>query len=85
MKKCKHKNEGIRNQEVGGYNIPDDCLCEYDIYCKDCGKYLGHWSYGYYDEEYNFNTITRFSKIKHYLEQFISKIKMSKIKDDLPF
>ena len=45
--RCKHKKgyyEG--NFEYGGYNIPSDCLCEYDIFCSTCHKLIGHYAYG---------------------------------------
>lgn len=53
MRKCKHKVHTTANVEIGGYNIPDGCTTEYDIVCKDCGEYLGHWAYGYSDLDYH--------------------------------
>ena len=52
MKKCKHKHHEIRNEEIGGFNIPESCTTEYDIYCADCGEKLGHWAYGVSNIEY---------------------------------
>ena len=48
MYKCKHKRQEEKNCYYEDYH----CV-EYDIYCKDCGKYLGHWAYGYSDVEEN--------------------------------
>lgn len=48
MFKCKHKRQEEKNCYYEDYH----CV-EYDIYCKDCGKYLGHWAYGYSDVEEN--------------------------------
>lgn len=46
MKRCKHKNLVEKNMISGGYNIPLGTIEEYDIFCKDCGKWLAYWSYG---------------------------------------
>lgn len=90
--KCKHKHEETRNKEIGGWNVPDGCTTEYDIYCKDCGKYLGHWAYGSTDLEYFLNTANFIKKCKFYIkdkiENRIYKKYMKKYKngnDDLPF
>ena len=50
MKKCKHKHTQIINEEIGGFNIPDGCTTEYDIYCEDCKKIIAHWAYGSFDD-----------------------------------
>ena len=73
--KCKHKHEEIRNEEIGGYNIPESCTTEYDIYCKDCGKYLGHWDYGSSDLEYFLNTAGIFKRLKFYVKDRIKLLK----------
>lgn len=49
-KSCKHKNVDIVNEEIGGYNIPEGCVTEYDLYCKDCKKIVAHWAYGSFDD-----------------------------------
>lgn len=76
--KCKHKREESRNEEIGGYNIPDGCTTEYDIYCKDCGEYLGHWAYGNTDLEYFLKTAGMFEKLKFYIKDKISLRKYKK-------
>lgn len=48
MKKCKHIHITERNQLYDEHGI-----IEYDVYCEDCEKYLGHWAYGYSDVEEN--------------------------------
>lgn len=91
--KCKHKHEETRNEEIGGYNIPDGCTTEYDIYCKDCGKHLGHWYYGHTDLEYFLNTASIFEKIRFHIQdkwiilkgQIRKMVKHEKENDDLPF
>lgn len=45
-KKCKSKDLEEANKQVGGWNIPEGCLTEYDIKCKKCGAICGHWCYG---------------------------------------
>lgn len=91
IKRCKHKHEETRNEEVGGYNIPDGCTTEYDIYCSDCGEYLGHWAYGSTDLEYFLKTAGIFKRLKYYIKE---KLEMRKYKkqmkgldenSDLPF
>lgn len=87
MKRCKHKNqfdENIYYDEHGAI--------EYDTFCANCGKYLGHWAYGYYDLDYTLNyEVKGIKKIKLkfkiLLENIIFKFKYRKsIKDnDLPF
>lgn len=47
--KCKHKKLEIENEIIGGYNIPDGCVTEYDLVCKNCGKVVAHWAYGSLD------------------------------------
>lgn len=49
-KKCKHRHIETINEEIGGYNIPNDCTTEYDVYCKDCNKIIAHWAYGSFDD-----------------------------------
>lgn len=47
--KCPHcggKKLEQCNREVGGYNIPDGCLTEFDMCCKECGEVVAHWAYG---------------------------------------
>ena len=95
--KCKHKHHEERNYEVGGYNIPDGCTTEYDIYCKDCGKKLGHWAYGYTDIgyylNYELNWVQRiFAKLIIKLDDVKWKIRHKKIQrkfdtnnENLPF
>lgn len=91
MKKCKHKYEESRNEDIGGYNIPEGCITEYDIFCKDCGKYLGHWAYGSTDLEYFLNTASTFQRIKFYIKDKIQHLKNKKYNrqyednQDLPF
>ena len=91
MIKCKHKHEETKNEEIGGYNIPEGCTTEYDIYCKDCGEYLGHWAYGTTDLEYFLKTASLFQKIKFYIkDKLITKRLKKKMKNidensDLPF
>ena len=91
--KCKHKHKETKNEEIGGYNIPESCTTEYDIYCKDCGKYLGHWYYGSTDLEYFLNTAGIFKRIRFYINdkwiivkgQIRRIVKHEKENDDLPF
>lgn len=89
MKKCKHKHIETKNEEIGGYNIPDGCTTEYDIYCSDCGEYLGHWAYGSTDCEYWYNTeATLFQKIKEHIKDIYLKIKSkfeNEDNEELPF
>lgn len=92
LKKCKHKHEETRNEDIGGWNIPEGVTTEYDIYCKDCGQYLGHWAYGNTDLEYFLNTANFYQKFKFYIKDKIQnriyKKYMKKCKDennDLPF
>lgn len=93
MKKCKHKcAHEIRNEEIGGYNIPEGVTTEYDIYCSKCGEYLGHWAYGSTDLEYHLNyELNWWKRILFKLNLKITdtklKIKYKKYDDngDLPF
>jgi hypothetical protein len=39
---CKGENLEEINHSYIGYTV-----CEYDYYCKDCKKIVGHWSYGH--------------------------------------
>lgn len=74
--KCKHKNHEDKNICVGGYNIPDGCVTEYDIYCKDCGVYLGHWAYGTDDlwqDKYNKWYNRLFYNIKSLIKKVFSR------------
>lgn len=43
---CKSHNIETCNEQIGGWNIPDGCLTEYDARCKDCDEIIGHWAYG---------------------------------------
>lgn len=43
---CDSKNLKETNYEIGGYNIPEGVICEFDVVCKECGQVNGHWSYG---------------------------------------
>lgn len=45
---CKSTNIKHCNHEVGGYNIPEGCVTEYDAVCDDCKHIVGHWAYGYW-------------------------------------
>lgn len=90
--KCKHKQHEIKNEEIGGYNIPDGTTTEYDIYCKDCGKYLGHWAYGETDLDYHLKYKLNWwkkllFKIHIKITDIKLKIKYRKYDDngDLPF
>ena len=93
MKKCKHKYHETRNEEIGGYNIPDGVTTEYDIYCKDCGEKLGHWVYGLTDIEYYLNYELKGikklrAKFKYYVLDSIKNYiinKKYKNDNDLPF
>lgn len=95
---CKHKNIEIINEEIGGYNIPEGCTTEYDLYCKDCKKIIAHWAYGSFDDpldviKYQTKGIRKVkSYIKYYTIEKVKLIflkisnKLSKIDDsDLPF
>ncbi len=87
MKKCKHENqfdENIYYDEHGAI--------EYDTFCANCGKYLGHWAYGYYDLDYDLNYRLKGLKkmkvkLKIWIENIIFKFKYRKsIKNnELPF
>lgn len=44
--KCDSTNLENKNYEIGGWNIPEGVICEYDCVCKDCGQVNGHWAYG---------------------------------------
>lgn len=85
--KCKHKNHEHKNIDIGGWNIPDGCVTEYDIYCKDCGRYLGHWAYGYDDiGEYEYYN-KWYRKLLNKIRILFIRIKSKFIKDNdiLPF
>lgn len=43
---CGSSNLHECNKEIGGYNIPQSCLTEYDVQCLDCGEIVAHWAYG---------------------------------------
>lgn len=43
---CDSSNLHECNKEIGGYNIPEGCLTEYDVQCSDCGEIVAHWAYG---------------------------------------
>lgn len=93
MKKCKHKCAyESRNEEIGGYNIPEGVTTEYDIYCSKCGEYLGHWAYGSTDIEYHLNYELNWwkrilAKLHIQITDAKLKIKYKKYDDngDLPF
>lgn len=34
------------NRDFGGDNIPDGCLCEFDVVCEDCDEIVAHWAFG---------------------------------------
>ena len=44
--KCDSTSIKDDNRQVGGWNIPDGVLTEYDAICADCGEIVGHWAYG---------------------------------------
>ena len=44
--KCGSTNLEDSNRQIGGYNIPDGVLCEFEVICTDCGNTCGHWAYG---------------------------------------
>lgn len=44
--KCDSTNLENGHYEIGGWNIPEGVVCEYDCICKDCGQINGHWAYG---------------------------------------
>ena len=35
--------------EVGGFNIPEGCVTEYDVYCENCNSLVAHYAYGSWD------------------------------------
>lgn len=89
MKKCKHKHWEERNNYYEDYH----CV-EYDVYCEDCGQYLGHWAYGHSDVEENikfekwYNRL--FYNIKTVIQNKIYDFKIYGFKkhndnNDLPF
>ena len=43
---CGSENLKDCNEEIGGYNIPEGCLCEYDVCCEECGEVVAHYAYG---------------------------------------
>lgn len=43
---CDSSNLTNTNYEIGGYNIPDGVVCEYQCICQDCGQVNGTWSFG---------------------------------------
>lgn len=73
MKKCKHKHTEIINEEIGGYNIPDGCTTEYDLYCKDCNSIIAHWAYGSFNDPKDVIKYQTkgFNKIKAGIKYFI--------------
>lgn len=99
MPKCKHKHTEIINEEIGGYNIPDGCTTEYDLYCKDCNSIIAHWAYGSFDDPADVikYQIKGLNKIKAWIKYFVIDYiknyfvnrKIDKIckknKSDLPF
>lgn len=98
--KCKHKNIEIINEEIGGYNIPEGCTTEYDLYCKDCKKVIAHWAYGSFDDPddvIKYQTKGILNKIRAWiryhviykLENYFLSRKINKVykdnNDNLPF
>lgn len=45
-KKCKCKDLIECNHDIGGWNIPEGVLTEFDVRCSKCGNLCGHWAYG---------------------------------------
>ena len=41
---CKSKD-----LEDCNYEYLETYICEHDCRCKNCGKVLGHWNYGYWE------------------------------------
>lgn len=82
MSKCKHKRQEQRNCYYENYY----CV-EYDVYCRDCEKYLGHWAYGHSDVEENlyfekwYNRL--FYSVKTKIKSFFRKNNYDD--SDLPF
>jgi len=37
---------GCVEKEVRNEHFEDAILVEYDLHCKECGSYLGHFAYG---------------------------------------
>lgn len=46
---CGSRNIYESNHDIGGYNIPEHCLTEFDMRCADCGALVAHWAYGGWD------------------------------------
>jgi len=51
---CESINNEKRNIQVATLEFEDGQLkddeVEYDVYCKDCGSYIGNFSWGYWSE-----------------------------------
>lgn len=39
------EERNVYTQDINGIFTP----VEWDLHCKGCGQYLGHWAYGYWD------------------------------------
>ena len=46
--KCIHCN-GINLDSRNHQYMDTAGVCEYEVYCKECGKSIGHWAYGYWE------------------------------------
>ena len=66
MKRCKHKHWEERNILKEDYYT-----VEYDVYCEDCGKYLGHWNYGCSDVEENIKFEKWYNRAIHIIKTYI--------------
>ena len=43
---CGSENLKDCNEEIGRYDIPEGCLCAYDVCCEECGEVVAHCAYG---------------------------------------
>ena len=84
MKRCKHLHREERNRYIEDYH----CV-ECDVYCSDCGQYLGYWAYGYSDVEENIYFEKWYNRLFYSIKTKIHNFKICGIKkhdnDDLPF
>lgn len=46
---CGSKHLIEDNVEIGGFNIPEGCVTEYDVYCENCNSLVAHYAYGSWD------------------------------------
>ena len=46
---CGSKHLIEDNVEIGGFNIPEGCTAEYDVYCENCNSLVAHYAYGSWD------------------------------------